>query len=66
MLKIIGEQGYRGARLATINDHYNGKPQMKAWCSFKASVLKTPAEVGQKEVGTSVSLDEFKRLKKKS
>ena len=30
MLKIIGEQGCRGARLATINDHYNGKPQMKA------------------------------------
>ena len=39
---------------------------MKILRSFKASILKIPAKVVQKEVDTGVSLDEFKRLKRKS
>ena len=34
--------------------------------SFKASVVKVPAEDGQKGVDTSVSPDEFKRLKRRA
>ena len=66
MLKKTWIEGYNRGRLASIKDHCNGKPHMKTFCSFKASVLKISAEVGQKEVGASVSLDEFKRLKRKS
>ena len=66
MLKKTWIEGYNGGRLASIKDHCNGKPHMKTFCSFKASVLKISAEVGQKEVGASVSLDEFKQLKRKS
>ena len=65
-LKKTWIKGYSGARLASIKDHCNGKSQLKALCSLKASVLKIPAEVGQKEVETSVSLKEFKRLKNKA
>ena len=62
-LKKTWIEHYSGGRLAAINDHCNGKPHMKTLCSFKVSFLKIPSEVGQKEV---VSLDEFKRLKRKA
>ena len=62
-LKKTWIEGYCGGRLASIKGHCNGKPHMKTLGSFKASVLKIPVKVGQKEVDTSVSLDELKRLK---
>ena len=65
-LKKTWIKGYRGARSASIEDHYDGKSQMKGLFSLKASVLKVPPEVGSKEVETSVSLEEFKRLKNKA
>ena len=39
---------------------------MKAIYSFKASALKISVEIGQKEVTTVVSLDEFTQLKIKA
>ena len=57
---------YSGGRLASLKDHCNAKPHMKVLRSFKASVLKMPAEVGQKESDTSVSPDELKRPKRKA
>ena len=39
---------------------------MKAIHSFKASALKISVEIGQKEVTTVVSLDEFTQLKIKA
>ena len=36
--------------MASLNDHCNGNPHMKAFCSFKISVLKMLAEIGQNEV----------------
>ena len=39
---------------------------MKVLRSFKASVLKMPAEVGQKVIDKSVSADEMKRLERKA
>ena len=62
MFKKTWMDGYNGGRLALLKCHCSGKPNVKTLRSFKASVLKTPAEVDQKEVDTSVSLDEFKRL----
>ena len=44
--------GYSGGRLVSLKDHCNSKSHMKALRSFKASV------------DTSVSPDEFKRLKR--
>ena len=41
------------------DDHCNGKPHIKALHSFKVSVLKMLTKVGQKEVDTSLSLDQF-------
>ena len=58
--------GCTGARLVELKEHCNGKPQMKALRSFKASVLKMPAEVGQKDIDTSVSADEMERLERKA
>ena len=58
--------GYTGARLVALKEHCNGKPHMKALRSSKASVLKMPAEVGQKDIDTSVSADEMKRLERKA
>ena len=65
-LKKIWIKGYSVARLASIKDHCNSKSQMKTLCLVKASVLKILAEVGLKKVETSVSLEEFKRLKNKA
>ena len=65
-LKKTWIEVYNGGRLASIKDHCNGKLHMKILRSFKASILKIPAKVVQKEVDTDVSLDEFKRLKRKS
>ena len=58
--------GYTGARLVALKEHCNGKPHMKDLRSFKASVLKMPTEVGQKDIDTSVSADEMKRLERKA
>ena len=58
--------GYNEGRLVSIKGHCNGKPHMKTLCTFKASVLKIPAEVGKKGVDTNVSLDDFKQLKRKA
>ena len=38
--------------LVSLKNHCNGKPHIKDQSSFKASVLKMPAEVGQTEVDT--------------
>ena len=38
-------------------------PRMRVLRSFKALVLKMSIEVGQKDIDTNVSQDEFKRLK---
>ena len=46
--------GYTGGRLVSLKAHCSGKPHMKASRSFKASVLKFSAEVGQKEVDTRI------------
>ena len=52
--------------MVSIKNHCDGKPHIKTLPSFKASVLKIPAEVCQKEVDTSVLMDKFKRLKRKT
>ena len=57
--------GYNEGRLVSVKGHCNGKSHMKTLSSFKASVLKIPAEVGKKGVDANVSLDDFKRLKRK-
>ena len=62
-LKKTWIEVYNGGRLASIKDHCNGKLHMKILHSFKASILKIPAKVVQKEVDTDVSLDEFKGSK---
>ena len=54
-------KGYSEWRLVSTKDHYNSKPHMKALWSFISSILKMPAEVGQKDVGVSVSLEKVKR-----
>ena len=56
--------GYSGGRLAS-STHCTCKPRMKALRSFKALVLKTPVEVGQEDVDTSVSPDDSKQSKEK-
>lgn len=56
--------GYSGGTLA-LSTHCTGKPSVKALCSFKALVLKTPVEVSQEDVDTSVSPDDSKDSKEK-
>ena len=56
---------YSEERLVSLKNSCNGKSHIKALHSFKVSFLKIPVEVGQKEVNTSLLLDEFKRLKRK-
>ena len=56
---------YNGGRLVSMKDHCNGKPHMNVLWSFIMPVLKMPTEVGQKEVDISVSVDEFRRVKRK-
>ena len=55
--------------MGSLKDHCISNSHMKALRSFKAIVLKMPAEVGQKKVHmsgkTCVSQDEFKLLKRK-
>ena len=55
--------------MGSLKDHCISNSHMKALRSFKAIVLKMPAEVGQKKVHmsdkTCVSQDKFKLLKRK-
>ena len=55
--------------MGSLKDHCISNSHMKALRSFKAIVLKMPAEVDQKKVHMSditwVSQNEFKRLKRK-
>ena len=52
--------------MVSIKNHCDGKPHIKTLPSFKASVLKIPAVVCQKEVDTNVLMDKFERLKRKT
>ena len=57
---------YSTGRLVSLKNHCNGKSHMKASHSFKVPGLKIPVQVGQKEIDTSLSPGELKRLKRKA
>lgn len=65
MFKKTWIDDYGEGRLVSLKYHCNGKPHVKALLSLKGSVLM-PDKVGQIVVDMSVSLNEFRRLKRKA
>ena len=58
--------GYEKCKIYDLKNHAFGKLHEKALRPYKASIVKLPTDDNQKEIVTSVSVDEVCRLKRKA